>query len=66
MSCWFNVRSKAGIGVRNQKIKSEKIKTDMLRSNGKQSGKSVESVLEKKRKGCGGKDLWKRKVLSLE
>ena len=38
----------------------------MLRSNGKQSGKSVESVLEKKRKGCGGKDLWKRKVLSLE
>jgi len=57
MSCWFNVRSKAGIGVRNQKIKSEKIKkikTDMLRSNGKQSGKFVESVLEKKRKGCGG------------
>jgi len=38
----------------------------MLRSNGKQSGKSVESVLEKKRKGCGGKDLWKRKVFSLE
>jgi len=36
----------------------------MLRSIGKQSGESVESVLEKKRKGCGGKDLQKRKVLS--
>jgi len=33
----------------------------------KQSGKSVESVpKKKKRKGCGGKDLQKRKVLSLE
>jgi len=37
----------------------------MLRSIGKQSGESVESVL-KKRKGCGEKDLQKRKVLSLE
>jgi len=32
----------------------------MLRSTGKQSGESVESVLKKKRK-----DLQKRKVLSL-
>ena len=38
----------------------------MLRSISKQSGKSVESVLKKKKKGCGGKDLQKRKVLSLE
>ena len=38
----------------------------MLGSIGKQSEKSVESVLKKKRKGCGGKDLQKRKVLSLE
>jgi len=37
----------------------------MLRSIGKQSGKSEESVLEK-RKGCGGKDLQKREVLSQE
>ena len=33
----------------------------MLRSIGKQSRKSVDSVLKKKRKGCGGKDLQKRK-----
>jgi len=36
----------------------------MLKSIGKQSDESVESVLEKKRKG--GKDLQKKKVLSLE
>jgi len=35
----------------------------MLRSIGKQSEESVESVLKKK-KGYGGKDLQKRKVLS--
>jgi len=34
----------------------------MLRSIGKQSGESTESVLE----GHGGKDLQKRKVFSLE
>jgi len=39
---------------------------DMLRSIAKQSGKSVESVLKKQKEGCGGKDLQKRKVLSLE
>ena len=33
---------------------------------GKQSGESVESVQEKKKVGYGGKDLQKRKVLSLE
>ena len=52
-----------------EKWKTEKLKrkkTDMLRSIGKQSGESVESVLKKKKKGCGGKDLQKRKVLSLE
>jgi len=38
----------------------------MLRSVGKlQSGESVESVAKKK-KGYGGKDLQKRKVVSLE
>jgi len=36
----------------------------MLRSIGKQSGESVESVLEKKKEGYGGKDLQKRKVLT--
>ena len=42
----------------------KKVKTDML---SKQSGESVESVpKKKKRKGYGGKDLQKRKVLSLE
>ena len=39
----------------------------MLRSIGKQSEKSVESVLhEEEKEGYGGKDLQKRKVLSLE
>jgi len=38
----------------------------MLRNIGKQSGESVESVPKKKRKGCDGKDLQKRKVLSPE
>ena len=37
----------------------------MLRSIGKQSGESMESVLEKK-EGYGRKDLQKRNVLSLE
>ena len=53
-----------------EKWKTEKLKikkTNMLRSIGKQSGESgEESVPKKKRKGCGGKDLQKRKVLSLE
>jgi len=44
----------------------QKVKKDMLRSVGKQSGESVESVRKKKRKGCGGKNLQKIKVLSLE
>jgi len=33
----------------------------MLRSNSKQSGESMQSVLKKKRKGFGGKDLQKTK-----
>ena len=37
-------------------------KTDMLRNIGKQSGVSP----EEEKKGYGGKDLQKRKVLSLE
>ena len=38
----------------------------MLRGNSKQPGESMQSVMNKKRKGCGGKDLQKRKVLSLQ
>jgi len=38
----------------------------MLRSIGKQSGESVESVLKKKKNCHRGKDLQKREVLSLE
>ena len=38
----------------------------MLRSNSKSLGESMKSVLRNKRKGCGGKDLHKREVLSLE
>jgi len=38
----------------------------MLRSIGKQSGESVESVRKNKKVGYDGKDLQKRKVLSLE
>jgi len=43
------------------------MKTDMLRSIGKQSGESVESFLKKKAEATAGRsDLWRRKVLSLE
>jgi len=52
----------------NKKWKTEKVKskqTDMLRSIGKQPGESVKSVLKKKGR-YDGKDLEKRKVLSLE
>jgi len=54
--------------LRSGKQKNEKVKNGHAQknANGKQSGESVESVLKKKRKGCGGKDLQKRKVLSLE
>jgi len=49
----------------NQRLKSgkkgKKVKTDTLRSIDKHSGKSVESVLKKKRK-----DLQKRQVFTLE
>jgi len=38
----------------------------MLKSNSKQSEESMYSVQKKKRKGCGGKELQKKKVLSLE
>jgi len=59
--CYFNVRSKADIsqlnllhGTKNYKAeKTEKLKskkTDMLRSIGKQSRKSMESVRKKKAK----------------
>jgi len=57
MRCSFNVRSKADIrggsqlnlphGTKTKKWKTEKLKskkTDMLRSIGKESGESVESV----------------------
>ena len=55
------------ITVKNRKTTKTRVKTDMLRSIAKQSGESMESVRKKKRrKGYGGKDLQKRKVLSLE
>jgi len=40
-------------------------KADISQFNSKH-GESVESVLKKEKKGYGGKDLQKRKVLSLE
>jgi len=39
--------------VENRKIKSKK--TDMLKSIGKQSGESAQSVLKKKRKATAGR-----------
>jgi len=47
-----------------KKWKTEKVKTDMLRSIGKRYGESVQSVLKKKRKAAVG-ILQKRKVLNL-
>jgi len=38
----------------------------MLRNNSKSMGNHVVSHEKKKKKGCSGKDLQKRKVLSLE
>jgi len=38
-----------------KKKKTKEVKTDMLRSIGKQSGESVESVLKKKRKAMVGR-----------
>ena len=38
----------------------------MLRGIGKQSGESMEFSGEEENEGCGGEDLQKRKVLSLE
>jgi len=72
------VRSKADISrpestTRNQKLKSGKKlkgKTDMVKRIGKQSGESVESVLEKKMKATVGKIcrtgrflVWNERVL---
>jgi len=37
----------------------------MLRSNSKSLQNHVQSVLKKKKKGCSGKDLQKREVLTL-
>ena len=36
----------------------ESIKTDMLRSIGKQCGESAKSVHDVEKEGCGGKDHW--------
>jgi len=43
-------------------IKKLKSKTDILRSIGKQSGKSVAISPEEEQEGSGGKDLQVRKV----
>jgi len=42
-----------------EKLKSKK--TDMLRSIGKQSGESAESVLKKEKESYGRKDLQKKR-----
>ena len=52
--------------ARNRQLKSGKqknseVKTDMLRSIGKQSGESVESVLKKIRTATVGRTCWKRR-----
>jgi len=47
--------------------KTKKQKTDMLRKKTVNSlGNPCSESRRRKRKGCGGKDLQKRKVLSLE
>ena len=55
--CYFNVRSKADMSqiklqhettTNSGEQEDKKVKTDMLRSIGKQSGESVESVRKKK------------------
>jgi len=46
--------------------KRKKVKTGVVRSIGKQSGESMESVPKKKKEGYGVKDLQKRGVFSLE
>jgi len=46
--------------------KKTRVKTDMLRSIGKQSGGIRGVSPEEEKVGYGGKDLQKRKVLSLE
>ena len=68
---YFNVHSKADISRLNlphgtklkmrdkEKLKSKK--TDMLRSIGKQSGESAESVLKKEKESYGRKDLQKKR-----
>jgi len=76
MRCCFNVRWKADIsqlnlphGTKTKKWKTEKLKskkTDMLRSIGKQSEESVESVLKKKREATVGRICSEWKVLSPE
>jgi len=68
------MQSKADMSQLNSTARKRQLKsgkTEKLISKqpiciGKQSGESVESVLEKKKEGYGGKDLQKREVLSLE
>ena len=56
-----------GTTINSGEQEDEKVKTDMLRSIGKQSGESVHVVSpEEEKVGYGGKDFQKRKVLSLE
>jgi len=51
---------------KRKKQQMKKIMTYTVRSIGIQTGESVESVVEKKKEGCGENDLWKRKALSLQ
>ena len=54
--CYFNVLPKADTEPETKKWKKKncKVKRDMLRSIGKQSGESGESVVKKKRKASVG------------
>jgi len=47
---------------KEKKLKKEE-KTGMIRSISKQSKKSVESVLKKKRKATVGKQKWSKKII---
>ena len=73
--CYSDVRSKAytsqtnlqhGTTTKSAEQEDYKVKTDMLRSIGKQSWGIGGVSQEEEKLGCVGKDFQKRKVLSLE
>ena len=71
--CYFNVRSIANTGQVNLPQGNQQLKSGENRKTGKQKtcmlrniGKQSEEFPEEEKEGYGGKDLQKRKVLSLE